>query len=54
MNLSNKKGDSIYDDVNELVNRLGLLVSSQMAGHTGHKNETIAILEELREAKVIE
>lgn len=55
MNLSNKKIDYIYyDDVNELVNRLKLLVSSQTAGHTGHENEIIAILEELREAKVIE
>ena len=55
MNLSNKKIDYIYyDDVNELVNRLKLLVSSQIAGHTGHNNEIIAILEELREAKVIE
>lgn len=42
-----------WDDPNELVGRLRLLVSSQTAGHTGHNNEIIAIIEELREAKII-
>lgn len=42
-----------WDDPNELVDRLRLLVSSQSAGHTGHNNEIIAIIEELREAKII-
>jgi hypothetical protein len=55
MNLSNKKIDYVYyDDPNELVQRLKLLMSSQMAGHTGHQNEIISILEELREAKIIQ
>lgn len=42
-----------WDNPNELVDRLRLLVSSQTAGHTGHNNEIIAIIEELREAKII-
>lgn len=55
MNLSNKKTDYVYyDDFNELVERLKLLLSSQTAGHTGHQNEIVSILEELREAKIIE
>lgn len=55
LNLSRKKIDYVYfDDVNEIVDRLKLLVSSQMAGHTGHQNEIVSILEELREAKIIE
>lgn len=54
LNLSNKKVDYVYyDDANELVERLKLLVSSKMAGHTGHQNEIVSILEELREAKII-
>jgi len=42
-----------YDDPNELVTRLNLLVSSQNAGNTGVNNEIISILEELRERKLI-
>lgn len=42
-----------WDDPNELVNRLRLLISSKTAGHTGHENEIISIIEELREAKLI-
>lgn len=42
-----------WDDPNELVDRLRLLMSSQAAGHTGHDNEIISIVEELREAKII-
>lgn len=51
----NKKGyDYVYwDDPNELVDRLRLLISSQIAGHTGHDNEIISIIEELRESKII-
>ncbi|XP_076301681.1 uncharacterized protein LOC143219696 [Lasioglossum baleicum] len=36
-----------WDDPNELVDRLKLLVSSKNAGHTGHNNEIISIIEEL-------
>lgn len=45
---------SYWDDPNELVERLRLLVSSSSAGHTGHNNEIISIIEELREANIIE
>lgn len=43
-----------WDDVNELVDRLRLLIASQAAGHTGHQNEIISIIEELKEANVIQ
>lgn len=42
-----------WDNPNELVDRLRLLVASQAAGHTGHVNEISSIVEELREAAVI-
>lgn len=47
--------DWIYwDDPNELVERLMLIVASKDAGHTGHDNEILSIMEELREAGYIE
>ncbi|CAG9771500.1 unnamed protein product [Ceutorhynchus assimilis] len=51
----NKKStDYVYwDNVNELVNRLRILLASKTAGHNGHRNEIISIIEELKEAKVI-
>lgn len=46
--------DYVYwDNVNELVDRLRLLVASMIAGHTGHNNEIISIVEELKEANII-
>lgn len=42
-----------WDDANELCDRLRLLLASKDAGHTGHNNEIVSILEELREAKII-
>lgn len=42
-----------WDDPNELVDRLRILLASQSVGHTGHQNEMISIVEELREAKII-
>lgn len=42
-----------WDDINEIVDRLKLLYASQAAGHNGHNNEIIAIIEELKEANVI-
>ena len=42
-----------WNDPNELVERLRLLVSSKRAGHTGHDNEIISVVEELREANII-
>lgn len=42
-----------WDDPNELVDRLRLLLGSQSAGHNNHQNEILAIIEELREADII-
>lgn len=55
MNFTNKKREYIYwNDPNELVNRLRLLLASKHAGHTGHDNEIVSIIEELREDNIIE
>ena len=54
MQVSNKKMDYVYwNDPNELVDRLRLLVASQQAGHNNHTNEIVSIVEELREANII-
>lgn len=46
--------DYVYwDDPNELVERLKLLLASWEAGNTGLDNEIIAIMEELHEAGII-
>lgn len=46
--------DYIYwDDPNELIDRLKLLIASKNAGNTNHDNEIISIIEELREAGII-
>lgn len=50
---SNRVDFSYWDDPNELVDRLRLLIASSSAGHTGHNNEIISIIEELREAQII-
>lgn len=51
---SSSKPNYIYwDDPNELVDRLRLLLSSESAGHNNHKNEIISIVDELKEAKII-
>lgn len=43
-----------WDDVNELVDRLRLLNASKAAGNTdSHDNEILAIISELREARII-
>lgn len=47
--------DWIYwNDPNELVEILMLLVASRDAGHTGHDNEILSIIEELREEGYVE
>lgn len=43
-----------WDNVNELCDRLKLLIASTHAGNTSHNNEIISILEELRECGIIE
>lgn len=46
----NKNVDYVYwDDPNELVDRLKLLIASRDAGNTGLDNDIISIIEELRE-----
>lgn len=43
-----------YDDPNELVDRLMLLVSSKSAGNSNHDQEINSIIEELRERDIID
>lgn len=42
-----------WDDPNELVDRLKLLVASKQAGNTSQQNEITAIINELKEANII-
>lgn len=42
-----------WDSANELVDRLRLLMGSRAAGHSGHDNEILSIIEELKESKII-
>ena len=50
MTVTDNAIDYVYwDDPNELVDRLRLLMASRAAGHTGHDNEIASIVEELRE-----
>lgn len=42
-----------WDDPNELVDRLRLLLASKDAGNTSHDNEIISIINELKEANII-
>lgn len=52
--LINKPTNYVYwDTPRELVERLRLLWASKEAGNTGHNNEIISILEELREEGII-
>lgn len=49
-----KNTDLVYwDDPNELIERLKLLIASRDAGNSNHDNEIISIIEELKEASVI-
>lgn len=47
------KGYQYWDDPNELVDRLRLLLSSEQAGNKSHNGEVLDIIDELREAKII-
>lgn len=50
----NSRTDYLYwDDPNELVNRLKLLVAERSAGNHNHENEILSIIEELREGGYI-
>ena len=42
-----------WDDPNELVDRLRLLLASRAAGSNSHVNEINSIIEELREAEIV-
>lgn len=42
-----------WDNPNELVDRLRLLIAERSAGNNNHDNEIHAIIEELREANII-
>lgn len=42
-----------WDDPNELIERLKLLIASKNAGNTNHDNEILSIIEELTEAGII-
>lgn len=54
MQLNNNKIDYVHwDDANELIERLRLLVASQRAGNNAHDNEIQSIIEELYEAGII-
>lgn len=49
-----KNTDLVYwDDPNELVERLKLLIASRDAGNTNHDNEILSIIEELKEAGIV-
>lgn len=53
--VNNNTIDYVYwYDVNELVDRLRLLIASNQAGNNNHRNEIVSILEELKEAGYIE
>lgn len=54
--IAKRKSHSEYtywDDPNELVDRLRLLIAERRAGNNNHDNEIQSILEELREAEII-
>lgn len=54
LNFNNKRLEFVpWKDPNKLVNWLRILMSSKSAGHTGHTNEIIYIIDELRKAKII-
>lgn len=51
---TSRQTDYVYwDNPNELVDRLRLLIASQAAGNTSHTNEIFSIIEELREAGIV-
>lgn len=42
-----------WDDPNELVRRLKLLIASYEAGKNSHQNEIVSVINELKEARII-
>lgn len=54
LKLHNKPLEFIpWKNPNKLINWLRTLISSKSAGHTGHNNEIIYIIDELRSARII-
>lgn len=54
MEYTNKNIEYTYwNDPNELVNRLRLLIASKNAGNNNHQNEINSIIEELKESNII-
>ncbi|KAG8247889.1 hypothetical protein J6590_108657 [Homalodisca vitripennis] len=54
INLTNTAPNYVYfNDPNELVDELRLLLASQQAGNTGHSNEINSIIEELLELEPV-
>lgn len=54
MNLKTEKTNYVFwDNPNELVSRLRLLIASKNAGNNNHNNEIISLIEELKEANII-
>ena len=53
MKANSQKPNYIYwDDPNEIVERLQLLMASQHAGNNNQSNEIVSIIEELKEANI--
>ena len=42
-----------WDDPNEIVERIKLLMASQQAGNNNQSNEIVSIIEELKEANIV-
>jgi len=54
MTIQKSKPNCLYwNDVNEEVERLIILVALKAAGNTSHNNEIFSILEDLREERII-
>lgn len=54
MKYTNKDIEYVYwNDPNELVDRLRLLIASKNAGNDNHQNEITSIIEELKESNII-
>lgn len=51
---ANKIRYEYWDDPNELVVRLRLILSSTSAGNNSHQNEIMSIIEELKEINILE
>lgn len=54
LNVTNKNVEFVpWKNPNTLVDRLQILIASQLAGHTGHNNEIVRIIDALTRAKII-